>query len=220
MKKSVINIFVLAVIIFGSAFVVKAKKKRIVKETSGILDTVHSDPYKIGDAIHDFSLMNIDGKMMSLKDMKDAKGYIIVFTCNHCPYAVAYEDRLIELNNKYKDLGYPVVAINPNDSEDYPSDNFDSMIVRAKEKGFNFPYLFDKGQKVYPQFGATKTPHVFVVEKTKEGDIVQYIGAIDDNHADASAVKKKYLENAVDALLAGKKVKVTETKAIGCSIKK
>ena len=175
--------------------------------------------YEIGSVATDFKLKNIDNKMISLRDLSEAKGYIVIFTCNHCPYAVAYEDRIIELNKKYKKLGYPVVAINPNNPEKQKEDSFEKMQVRAKEKGFNFPYLFDEGQKIYPQYGATKTPHVYVLQKTDKGNIVQYIGAIDDNYSDASAVKVKYVENAVDALLNNEEVKVKTTKAIGCSIK-
>ena len=175
--------------------------------------------YEIGSVATDFKLKNIDNHMVSLRNFEDAKGYIVIFTCNHCPYAVAYEDRIIELSKKYKKLGYPVVAINPNNPEKQKEDSFEKMQVRAKEKGFDFPYLFDEGQKIYPQYGATKTPHVYVLQKTDKGNIVQYIGAIDDNYSDASAVKVKYVENAVDALLNNEEVKVKTTKAIGCSIK-
>ncbi|WP_445721789.1 thioredoxin family protein [Flavobacterium sp.] len=175
--------------------------------------------YEINDIATDFMLKNTDNKFVSLKDYKEAKGFIVVFTCNHCPYAVAYEDRIIALDKKYKKLGYPVIAINPNNPEVQEKDSFELMKVRAKEKGFTFPYLFDEGQKIYPQYGATKTPHVYILEKTKQGNQVKYIGAIDDNHSDASAVKVKYVENAVDALLENKEVAVKMTKAIGCSIK-
>jgi len=175
--------------------------------------------YKVGDVATDFSLKNVNNKMVSLKDIKDAKGYIVVFTCNHCPYAVAYEDRIVVLDAKYKKLGYPVVAINPNNPEKQKDDSFAKMQQRAKEKKFTFPYLLDDGQKIYPQYGATKTPHVYVLQKTAKGNVVKYIGAIDDNYEDAKAVKTRYVENAVDALLKGKDVPVKETKAIGCSIK-
>lgn len=176
--------------------------------------------YKIGDTATDFSLKNIDDQMVSLSDYSDAKGFIVIFTCNHCPYAVAYEDRIIALDKKYKELGYPVIAINPNNPEKQPEDSFDLMKVRAKEKGFTYPYLIDEGQEIYPQYGATKTPHVFLLQKTDDSsNIVRYIGAIDDNHGDATAVNKKYVENAVDALLNGEEIKVKETKAIGCTIK-
>lgn len=180
-------------------------------------DTVSG--YEIGDVATDFSLKNIDNKMVSLKDYKDAKGFIVIFTCNHCPYAKAYEERIVALDKKYKKLGYPVIAINPNNPEKNKDDSFDKMIVRAKEKGFTFPYLFDEGQKIYPQYGATKTPHVYILEKTAKGNIVKYIGAIDDNYEDEKAVKVKYVEDAVNSLLKGKEVEVKTTKAIGCSIK-
>ena len=175
--------------------------------------------YSVGDIATDFSLENIDGKMVSLSDYKDARGFIVIFTCNTCPYAVAYEDRIEALNKKYAKKGYPVVAIMPNDTDVKPGDNLEAMKARAQAKGFTFPYLMDKGQDIYPQYGATKTPHVYILQKTTKGNEVKYIGAIDDNYKDADAVKTKYVENAVDALLEGKEVKVNQTRAIGCSIK-
>jgi len=175
--------------------------------------------YQIGDVVSDFELKNVDGKMISLSDYNEAKGFIITFTCNTCPFAIAYEDRIIALDKKYASKGYPVIAINPNNPLVQPGDSFKAMQQRAKEKGFTFPYLVDEGQKVYPKYGATKTPHMYILQKTKKGNVVKYIGAIDDNHQDASAVKTKYVENAVDALLKGEEIKQTETKAIGCSIK-
>lgn len=180
--------------------------------------TVKTDKgYKVGDTIEDFSLKNVDGNKISLKDYDDAKGFIIIFTCNTCPYSVANENRIIALQDKYEELGYPVIAINPNDPKAQPGDSFEKMKVRAEEKGFNFPYLFDKGQKVYPKFGASKTPHVYIVSKPEMK--VEYIGAIDDSSRDASTVKVKYIETVVDELLAGKTPSITETRAIGCSIK-
>ncbi len=175
--------------------------------------------YDIGDLATDFNLENIDGKKVSLADFKNAKGFIVIFTCNTCPYAVAYEDRIEALNKKYKDAGYPVIAIMPNNIDVKPGDNMEAMKTRAKNKGFTFPYLMDKGQKIYPKYGATKTPHVYILQKDKKGNIVKYIGAIDDNYKNAEAVKVKYVENAVDALLKGQKIKVQKTRAIGCSIK-
>ncbi len=175
--------------------------------------------YEIGNVATDFSLKNTDGKNVSLKDFKSAKGFIVIFTCNHCPYAVAYEDRIIALDKKYKKLGYPIIAINPNNPEKSKGDGYEDMIVRSKEKKFTFPYLFDEGQKIYPQYGATKTPHVYVLQKTEKGNVVQYIGAIDDNYEDEKAVKVKYVEDAVNALLKNKEVQVKTTKAIGCTIK-
>ena len=182
-------------------------------------DLVTGDGYKIGDVTTDFSLPNVDGEMVSLADFEDAKGFILIFTCNTCPYSVAYEDRIIALDKAYKSKGYPVIAINPNDPAAIDGDDLVDMKVRATEKGFSFPYLQDVGQQVYPQYGATKTPHVFVLQKEVNNNIVRYIGAIDDSSRKPNKVKKRYVEQAVDALLAGKSPSTTTTKAIGCSIK-
>jgi len=176
--------------------------------------------YQIGDVAEDFSLINVDGKMVSLSDFEEAKGFIVIFTCNTCPVSVANEDRIIDLNEKYKDQGFPVIAINPNNPDVSGGDSFELMKVRAKEKGFNFPYLFDDGQKVYPTYGASKTPHVYVLNKEEDKLIVRYIGSIDDSARNAGAVKTKFVENAVDALTKGMPVDLASTKAIGCSIKK
>lgn len=178
-----------------------------------------SEGYKIGDKATNFKLKNVDGKMVSLANYESAKGFIVIFTCNHCPYSIAYEDRIIALDKKYKTKGYPVIAINPNNPEISKGDDFASMQQRAKDKGFTFPYLFDEGQKIYPQYGATRTPHVFLLNKENGALIVEYIGAIDNNSQDATAVTDKYVENAVDALLSGKKPALKTTKAIGCTIK-
>ena len=178
-----------------------------------------STGYKIDDYATDFSLKNVNDKKVSLKDYKDAKGFIVIFTCNHCPFSKAYEDRILVLDRKFSKLGYPVIAINPNNPAKQKDDSFELMKVRAKEKSFTFPYLFDEGQKIYPQYGATKTPHVYVLQKSAKGNQVKYIGAIDDNHEDISQVNTKYVENAVNALLNNKEVPLKETKAIGCSIK-
>jgi len=172
--------------------------------------------YHVGDTATDFSLKNIDGEMVSLADYEDAKGYIVTFTCNHCPYAVMYEDRLIDIHNKYAPKGYPVVAINPNDPAAQPDDSYKMMQKRAEEKGFPFAYLFDEGQKIYPVYGATKTPHVFLLDADRK---VKYIGAIDDSPRDADAVEEKYLEDAIMAIEGGKNPDPSSTKAIGCSIK-
>lgn len=188
--------------------------------TLSAFSSVTEDPgYEVGDIATDFSLKNIDGKMVSLSDYDSAEGFIVIFTCNTCPYAVAYEDRINALNKKYAKKGYPVIAIMPNNTDVKPGDNMEAMKKRAKNKGFTFPYLIDEGQKIYPQYGATKTPHVYVLQKTDGGNVVKYIGAIDDNYQDASAVQTKYVENAVDALLSGNEVKEKKTRAIGCSIK-
>ncbi len=175
-----------------------------------------SNGYQPGDKATDFKLKSVDGKMYSMANYKDAKGFIVVFTCNTCPFAVKYEDRVNDLAKKYRSKGYVLLAINSNDPEVQPDDTYNLMQEKAKEKGFAFPYLVDEGQKIYPQYGATKTPHVFLLDKNL---VVKYIGAIDDNADDADSVKQHYLENAIAALDSGKDPSPALTKAIGCSIK-
>jgi len=179
-----------------------------------------ADGYKVGDTATDFKLKNVDGKMVSMSDYENAKGFIVIFTCNHCPFSIAYEDRIIDLDKQYKDKGYPVIAINPNNPEISKGDDFVSMQKRAKEKGFTFPYLFDAGQEIFPQYGATRTPHVFLLNKEDKELKVAYIGAIDNNYSDATAVTEKYVEDAINALIKGEKPSPNFTKAIGCTIKK
>jgi len=180
---------------------------------------IHAQGYKVGDIASDFQLKNVDGKMISLADYKDANGFVVIFTCNHCPYAIAYEDRIIAIDKKYKSKGYPVIAINPNDPTLVPDDSFENMKKRAMEKHFSFPYLFDAKQEVFKKYGATRTPHVYILNKKDGKLIVEYIGTIDDNYKDASLVNKKYVEDAIDALIQHKKPNINYTKAIGCSIK-
>lgn len=176
--------------------------------------------YQVGDTAMDFKLKNVDGKMVSLSDYKDAKGYIVIFDCNTCPYSKAYNDRIISLNKKYASKGFPVITINSNDPSVSPGDSFDEMKRLASKKKYDFPYLMDESQEVARAYGATNTPHVFVLNKVSASESkVAYIGAIDDNSRNASAATRKYVEEAVDALLEGKAVTDTKTKAIGCTIK-
>tara|TARA_B100002049_G_scaffold96230_1_gene71127 strand:- start:433 stop:1071 length:639 start_codon:yes stop_codon:yes gene_type:complete len=202
-----------AIIIAASAFAVNNVFE------GGEASNSSENGYDIGDVATDFKLKNIDGKQVSLSDYSTAQGFIVVFTTNHCPYAKAYENRIVALDKKYNTKGYPVIAINPNNPDKNEQDSFENMQIRAKQKGFTFPYLLDEGQKIYPQYGATKTPHVYILEKENNELIVKYIGAIDDNYQDVNAVEEKFVENAVDELLAGEEVSVKTTKAIGCSIK-
>ncbi|MBL7766950.1 MAG: thioredoxin family protein [Chitinophagaceae bacterium] len=175
--------------------------------------------YKPGDVAGDFSLKNINGKMVSLNDFKDSKGVIVIFTCNHCPYSVAYEDRIIALHKNYAGKGFPVVAINPNDPISYPDDSYENMKIRAKEKGFKFPYLIDETQEIAKAYGAMKTPHVFILKREGSGFVVAYIGAIDDNSNEPELVQEKYAEQALNEILSGKPVSQPLTKAIGCGVK-
>jgi thiol-disulfide isomerase/thioredoxin len=161
----------------------------------------------------------VDGKMVALSDYASAKGAIVIFDCNTCPYSRAYNDRIIALNKKYLEKGFPVITINPNDPQMSPGDSYEEMVSQAKRKKYDFPYLVDESQAVTRSFGATNTPHVFVLQKQGNDFKVAYIGTIDNNSRDATAATKKYVEDAVDALLTGKAVPTQNTKAIGCSIK-
>ena len=176
--------------------------------------------YKVGDIATDFSLKNVNGKIVSLTDYSNAKGFFIVFTCNHCPYAKMYEQRIMDLDNKYAAQGYPVIAINPNDPKAYPEDSFNNMIKRSSEKKYTFPYLIDETQNVAKTYGAKATPHVYLLKKTNKGLEVAYIGAIDNDTEDVNPDgKTRYAENAATAIMNNKMPKITQTKAIGCSIK-
>ena len=178
-----------------------------------------SKGYTIGDAVSNIDLKDVDGAMVSFSDFPKAKGFIVIFTCNTCPFAVASEDRIIALDAQFKGKGFPVIAINPNNPVVQPDDTFELMQLKARDKGFTFPYLYDATSMVYAQFGAKKTPHVYLLQREKGQNIVKYIGAIDDNVRNESAVKEHFLANAINELLAGKEVSRKETKAIGCSIK-
>ena len=175
--------------------------------------------YAVGDEVKNFTLNNIDGKSVSLSDYASKEGVIVVFTCNHCPYAKAYESRVMDLDKNFASKGYPVLAINPNDPVSVPEDAPENMKKRATEMGYSFPYLFDATQQVAKDFGASRTPHVFLLKNTNGKFTVEYIGAIDDNTDEPAAVKTKYVEDAIVALKKGEKPAVNFTKAIGCTIK-
>jgi peroxiredoxin len=177
------------------------------------------DGYQVGDTVSDFKLKNVDGKMVSLADFKDARGFIVIFDCNTCPMSRAYNSRIISLNKKYASQGFPVVLINPNSAELVPEESFDEMKAHAKQHKYDFPYLYDESQDVVRKFAPTNTPHTFVLSKTANGLQVAYIGAIDNNSRDGSKADKHFVEEAVNELLAGKPVSVTKTKAIGCTVK-
>ncbi|MDX5346127.1 MAG: thioredoxin family protein [Hymenobacteraceae bacterium] len=169
--------------------------------------TISGNGYSVGDKARDFSLKNVDGKNVSLQSNKKAKGYIVVFTCNECPFSKLYEDRIIALHNKYAPKGYPVVAINPNDPAIVPGDSYEMMQARAKEKKYPFPYLLDETQEIARTYGATNTPHIYILERTPDNQFeVKYIGAIDDNARSQKDAQKKYAENTLDELLKGKPV--------------
>lgn len=179
-----------------------------------------TEGYKIGDTVEDFSLKNIDGTMVSMANYPEAKGFILTFTCNTCPWSVLYEDRINDLNKKFASKGWPVIAINPNDISQKPGDSMAEMKKRAAEKSFTFPYVVDETQEIAKAFGATRTPHMFIVKKQDDGSLrLAYIGALDDSPKDAGAVKVNYIANAIKSLEANKPIVQSETKAIGCTIK-
>jgi peroxiredoxin len=181
--------------------------------------TILDKGYAIGDVVTDFKLKSTSGGMTSMAQNRSAKGYIIVFTCNHCPFSKAYESRVMALDRKYASLGYPVLAINPNDPAAYEEDTFENMQAVAKSKGYSFEYLQDESQNVARAFGAARTPSAYVVKREGDKFYMQYIGGIDDNSQDANGVTKRYVEDAVNNLLAGKPVVVNMTKSVGCAIK-
>jgi peroxiredoxin len=184
----------------------------------GAMLMLHAE-VKPGDKAIDFSLKNVDGSTVSLSDYSDQKGLILVFTCNPCPFAKAYEQRIIQLHENYAKEGFPVVAINPNDPGVSPEDTFEQMMERAREKNYPFPYLKDETQQVYKAYGATRTPHIFLLENKNGKFTVAYVGAIDDNAMDASAATQHYVEQAIRAVLSGQEPSPASTKAIGCTIK-
>ncbi len=173
-----------------------------------------------GQKAPDFNLKNVDGKQVSFKNYPDAKGFIVVFTCNTCPYAKAYEKRIMALDKKYASLGYPVIAINPNDPEASPADSYDKMQELAKTKNYSFPYLFDAGQVTTDQYGAKATPHIFLIAKTDEGNIIKYTGAVDNDTEDSDPGKTKYVEQVITSLMKNETPPFTVTRAIGCTVKR
>jgi glutathione peroxidase-family protein len=175
--------------------------------------------YNLGDAIADFRLKSVDGRAVSLSDYRAQKGLIVVFTSNHCPFAKAYEDRLIELDRKFAPQGFPVLAIMPNDPAAYDEDGFERMQTRARDKNYPFSYVLDDSQATARAFGASRTPQVYILKQTGGQFILEYTGSIDDNPQDIASVQRHYASDAVSSLLAGRPVQSPITKPIGCAIK-
>lgn len=173
---------------------------------------------KIGDKAPDFKLRNVDNSWVALKDYSDQKGVVVIFSCNHCPYVKLYEERYVALQEEFGPRKFPLVAINSNDSTIVAEDGFSYMVQNAVEKGFNFPYLLDDKQ-LFKAYGATRTPHVYLLKNDGKHFTVAYIGAIDDNPQDASDVKDRYLAQAIEAVLKGEQPSPAETRAVGCTIK-
>jgi peroxiredoxin len=170
----------------------------------------------IGDGSIPFELPGVDDKTHSLQDYDDKHVVVVIFSCNHCPYVRAWEDRMVQIQADYADRGVQLVAINANDADKYPADSFEKMKERAEEKGFTFDYLRDESQEVARAYGAERTPEVFLFDKDRR---LQYHGTIDDNYDNPYAVKTHLLRNALDAVLAGVKPITQETMPVGCTIK-
>lgn len=174
-----------------------------------------TDTLRIGSKAPDFNLSATDGKNYALKSFDGKKGLIIIFSCNHCPYVQAYEERIKQIQEDYRNDIY-VVAINSNEDVNYPEDSFDEMKKRAEYKHFNFPYLRDETQQIAKAYGATHTPEIFLFDQKRE---LVFHGKIDDKWQDEKSVRAKYLRNAVEELLGNQKISVPETFTIGCTIK-
>jgi peroxiredoxin len=171
---------------------------------------------KIGDKAPDFKLPGVDDKTHSLDSFKDKKVLAVTFICVHCPYVKAWEPRLLQIQKDYASKGVALVGITSNDAIKFPDDSFENTKKWAREKNYNFPYLYDEDQSVARAYMAERTPEIFVFDEKR---ILRYHGRIDDNHEDLSKVKSHDLRNALDAILAGKQVPVAETQLVGCTIK-
>ncbi|MBI2083925.1 MAG: thioredoxin family protein [Deltaproteobacteria bacterium] len=181
-----------------------------------VLITQNAPKLKFGDKAPDFSLPGVDGKTCSLASFKDKKILVVIFSCNHCPYVQAYEDRMIAVQKDYAEKGVQFVAICANDANEYPEDNLENMKIRAREKHYNFPYLRDESQKVAKAYDAACTPEFFAFDAERR---LRFHGRVDDNHENPKKVTRQYLRDALDDLVAGKPVRNPESHPIGCSIK-
>ena len=172
---------------------------------------------EIGQQGPDFTLPGVDGQTHTLSDLvKSSQAVAVIFSCNHCPYVRAWEGRMKQIQSDYRDKNVVLVAVNANDATKYPDDSFEQMKQRAQQKNFNFLYVHDDSQEVARAYGGTHTPHVFLLDGK---GVLQYRGAIDDNHDEPEAVQHTYLRDALDALLAGQTPKTTTSQAVGCTIK-
>jgi peroxiredoxin len=170
----------------------------------------------LGSKAPDFSLPGVDGKQYSLANFKDAKILVVLFTCNHCPYVIGSEDRILKFYSDYAPKGVAMVGINSNETENHPTDSFEHMKLRAREKGYKFPYLRDDSQDVALAYGALRTPHYYVFDADRK---LRYTGRMDDNPRNPGKETTHELRDAIDAMLAGKTPAVPLTNPIGCNVK-
>lgn len=182
--------------------------------------TIYAGGYKVGDIASDFRLKSVSGEYVSMANYDDAKGFIVIFSCNHCPFVVHSEERMIALHNRWAPKGFPVIAINPNDPIVEPKDSYENMIIRAEERGFPFEYIYDATQEVARTYGATRTPEVYLIQKDDDNRLrVVYTGAIDDSPRFPDRVEERFLDKALKAILNGKNPDPNATRAVGCTIK-
>lgn len=170
----------------------------------------------IGQSAIPFTILGTDQRLHSLSNYTEKRAIVLIFSCNHCPYVQAWEDRMIAIQTDYELRDVRLIAINSNDATNYPADSFDKMRERARQKRFNFPYLYDETQQVAHAYGAERTPEVFVFD---HAGILRYHGAIDDQYESVARIKNHYLRDALDAILAGESPRIAETAPIGCTIK-
>jgi peroxiredoxin len=161
-------------------------------------------------------MKNVDGKMVSIADAAGRAGTLVIFTCNHCPFAKGWEERIAELGNSYAKKGIGVILVNANDPAKNAEDSYGEMQARATKRALRVPYVVDETSEIARAFGATVTPEAFLFDKA---GLLAYHGAVDDNHQDSARVQKHYLQDALDAVVAGKPPATSESKSIGCGIK-
>ena len=191
--------------------------KKILSIITGITFLI-SGELEIGSAMPlvDHQLADISGKTMTLTNAKGDAGTLVIFSCNTCPWVLAWEDRYVTLAQEFIPKGIGMIAVNSNESQFERDDSMEEMVEHAQEMGYNFPYVQDPGSKLATAFGARKTPHIYLFD---EKDKLVYRGAIDDNARKPRKVKQTFLADAMDALLTGEKIDPVSTKALGCSIK-
>ncbi len=170
----------------------------------------------IGSDAPDFSLPGVDGKTYSLADFKEAKALVVVFTCNHCPYVVGSEERMMSLHDDYAPRGVAMIGINANETQNHPTDDLDHMIERAKQRGFKWAYVRDESQQAARAYGALRTPHYFLFDAERK---LRYTGRMDDNPREPGKQTTHELRDALEAVLAGANPPVPMTNPIGCNVK-
>lgn len=180
--------------------------------------TMAQDGLEIGTRIPmaDAKMKSVDGRMLSVSDVKGERGTVVFFWCNTCPWVKKYEQRMVEIAREYAKAGFGFIALNPNDPVANPADNYQAMQQRARSESYPFPYVVDEGSRLARAFKATRTPEIFVFD---ENNTLVYTGSVDDSPTDPAEVEQAYLRMALNQVAAGEKVEVQRTKSFGCTIK-